>query len=214
MLAPAVAAAVIGCTSVSPSHPALSPAGQCCEKGEPTVQRHQVVQVAAQLVGRTELESRGRDITTDCAGVIRAVFLQQGIDLYAVATGNSDLNGVRRIYHHARTYGRVHRGPIVNPGDLVFFHNTWDMNGDGRPNDQFTHVGIVEDIRPDGTVTFISRVSKAIERYRMNLRFPTVHRLPDGTVVNDYLRRKRADDSRHVHYLAGQLFAAFATVAR
>jgi len=207
-------ALVVGCASGPSPHPTLSPVSRCCEKGEPTLTRYQAVQVAAQLVGRTELESHGRELTTDCAGVTRAIFLQQGIDLYAVPAAGRDMNGVRLIYAHAKRYGTVHRGPVVHPGDLVFFHNTWDMNGDGRANDPLTHVGIVEDVRPDGTVTFISRVAKAIERYRMNLRFPTVHRLPDGTVVNDYLRRKRADDSDHVRYLAAQLFAGFATVTR
>ena len=51
------------------------------------------------------------------------------------------------------------------PGDLVFFDNTWDYNGDGMANDPLTHVGIVERQEDDGTIVFISRVAGAIERY-------------------------------------------------
>jgi hypothetical protein len=97
----------------------------------------------------------------------------------------------------------------VSPGDLVFFDNTWDYNGDGLVNDTLTHVGIVERQDPDGTVVFISRVAGAIQRYRMNLALPHVHRTAEGRVLNDYIRRKDFDDPAHAAYLTGQLFAAF-----
>ena len=74
----------------------------------------------------------------------------------------------------------LHRGPVVQAGDLVFFDNTWDYNGDGRINDPLTHVGIVEAVETDGTIVFISRVAGAIERYRMNVTHPHVHRTADG----------------------------------
>ena len=102
-------------------------------------------------------------------------------------------------------------GVLVHPGDLVFFDHTWDYNGDGRVNDPLTHVGIVEQVESDGTIVFISRVSDAIERYRMNLAQPHVHRRADGRVLNDYMRRKRWSDQKGTRYLTGELFAAFGT---
>ena len=100
---------------------------------------------------------------------------------------------------------------VVQAGDLVFFDNTWDFNGDGRINDPLTHVGIVEAMETDGTIVFISRVAGAIERYRMNVAQPHVHRTADGRVLNDYLRRKHWRDGEQTPYLTGELFAAFGT---
>jgi hypothetical protein len=100
----------------------------------------------------------------------------------------------------------------VYPGDLVFFHNTWDFNRDDRFNDPLTHVGVVEGVERDGTVVFVSRVSGGIERYRMNLRMPDTHRTSDGRVLNDYMRRKEFRDPEATQYLTGQLFAAFGTL--
>jgi hypothetical protein len=81
-------------------------------------------------------------------------------------------------------------------------------------NDPLTHIGIVERQEPDGTVVFISRVAGAVERYRMNLALPHVHKSADGRILNDYLRRKNVRDSDNTSYLTGQLFAQFASRVR
>jgi hypothetical protein len=73
-------------------------------------------------------------------------------------------------------------------------------------------VGIVEAVEENGTVVFISRVSNAIERYRMNLREPNAIRASDGRPLNNYLRRKKSADSLATGYLTGQLFAGFGTL--
>src|SRR5205823_780882 len=92
------------------------------------------------------------------------------------------------------------------------FDNTWDLNRDGRVNDLFTHVGVVERVEDDGTVIFLSRVSEGIERYRMNLNYPEIHRASSGVILNDYMRRKRFRDPAVTHYLTGELFAYFGTL--
>ncbi len=181
----------------------------CCEAGPMAPWRASVVRTAVGLVGERTIESEGRRITYDCAGVTRAIFLAQGVDLYQSTLVTSQANGVRLIHRHVRQFGRLHRGPAVSPGDLVFFDNTWDANGDGTLNDPLTHVGVVEAVEPDGTVRFISRVAGAIERYRMNLAEPHRHRAEDGRVLNDYLRRKRGRDGEGTPYLAAELFAGF-----
>ena len=88
----------------------------------------------------------------------------------------------------------------MQAGDLVFFNDTWDFNGDGLVNDPLTHVGIVEAVERDGTIVFISRVAGAIERYRMNVAQPHVHRSADGRVLNDYMRRKHWRDTAQTAY--------------
>jgi len=141
--------------------------------------------------------------------VTRAIFLKHGIDLYEGGTDDSAANGVRLIYNHVRRYGSLHRNQSPHPGDLVFFDNTWDYNGDGKLNDPLTHVGIVERTGADGTIVFISRVAGAIERYRMNLRHPHVHKTADGRVLNDFIRRKLPSDPPGMGRLTGELFASF-----
>lgn len=190
------------------------PSVKCCAPQSGTVKQNAIATTAARLVGARTIRAGNRLISYDCAGVTRAIYLSQGIDLYEGGEGKGNPNGVRLIYGHVRKHGRVHRGPGVRPGDLVFFDNTWDLNQDGRLNDSLTHVGVVELVESDGTVVFISRVANAIERYRMNLRFPNVSQTSDGRRLNDYLRRKESGDVARTGYLTGQLFVAFGTLVK
>lgn len=168
-----------------------------------------IVESAARLVGARTITSQGKRIAYDCAGVTRAIFLEHGIDLYRGDFNNSKENGVRLIHNHVRQHGILHRGTNVNPGDLVFFDNTWDFNGDGKLNDPLTHVGVVERVEQDGTVIFISRVANAVERYRMNLDRPHVHKTAQGRGLNDYIRRKHPADPDHTARLTGELFSFY-----
>lgn len=201
---------LVGCatpTGDRPHRTAVEPS--CCKSIEASSRRADIVQTASKLVGATAVQVNGKWIAYDCAGVTRAIFLAHGIDLYDSGAPDSKANGVRLIHQHIRRHGKIHEGPVVRPGDLIFFDNTWDYNGDGLVNDPLTHVGIVERQEEDGTVIFISRVAGAIQRYRMNLALPHVHRTAEGRVLNDYIRRKDLDDSINTAYLTGQLFAAF-----
>jgi len=181
----------------------------CCKSVESSSRRAAIVQTASKLVGATTIHANGKRISYDCAGVTRAIYLEHGIDLYGSGAPDAKANGVKLIHHHISRHGRLHRGPVVRPGDLVFFDNTWDYNNDGLVNDPLTHVGIVEHQEQDGTVIFISRVAGAIERYRMNLALSHVHRTAEGRILNDYIRRKDLGDSANTAYLTGQLFAGF-----
>jgi hypothetical protein len=204
---------LVGCTTPPVERPRASPSTErpCCQSIELAPSRRAIVRTAAKLVGANTIESNGRRIAYDCAGVTRAVFLKHGIDLYDSSANDPEANGVRLIHAHIRQQGTFHQGPVVHPGDLVFFNNTWDFNGDGKVNDPLTHVGIVERQEPDGTVVFISRVAGAVERYHMNLGLPHVHKTANGRILNDYLRRKDDIDPANTGYLTGELFAQFAT---
>jgi len=110
----------------------------------------------------------------------------------------------------ARERGLLHTHKVPDVGDLVFFDDTHDRNGDGRADDPLTHVGIVERVDADGTVTFIHRVRRGVLRYRMNLFRPDERRdRKTGKVLNHHLRLGASADGRR---LTGQLFHAFATV--
>lgn len=204
---------LVGCATPPVGRPRTSApeTRPCCRSVEVGPSRTAIVRTAAKLVGAKTIESKGRRIAYDCAGVTRAIFLEHGIDLYDSGASDPKANGVRLIYAHVRQHGTLHQGPVVHPGDLVFFDNTWDFNGDGMLNDPLTHVGVVERVESDGTVVFISRVADAIERYRMNLGLPHVHKTADGRVLNDYMRRKLQTDPDDMGHLTGELFAFYGT---
>jgi hypothetical protein len=208
-----VLVALVGCSGIQRdrSSGTASTGVGCCRSAETPPSRTAIVRTAARLVGARTIDVKGQRIAYDCAGVTRAVFLQHGIDLYESRMTGQQANGVRLIYHHIREHGKLHQGPAARPGDLVFFDNTWDANRDRRINDRLTHVGIVERQDADGTITFISRVAGAVERYRMNLGLPHVYRTAEGKVLNDHIRRKDSDDGPTTRYLTGELFAAFGT---
>ncbi|MDH5741086.1 MAG: CHAP domain-containing protein [Nitrospira sp.] len=173
-----------------------------------------LAKTAVRFVGKSRVEVGGRRYNPDCSGFVQGVYASQRVDLYGGLGELDGGNGVGRIYTHVVEHGRIHYGPTVHPGDLVFFHNTWDFNRDGLPNDPLTHVGVVEKVELDGTVLFVSSLSNGIERYRMNLQHPDSHKAPDGRVLNHFLRRKHVGDVQGTRYLSGQLFAAFGTLTR
>ncbi len=186
----------------------------CCVMANAVPRQEAVAKTAVRLLGRSRVEVGGRRYPADCSGLVRGVYATQRVDLYGGLGELDGGNGVGRIYSHVVQHGRIHYGPAVHPGDLVFFHNTWDFNHDGLPNDPLTHVGIVEQVERDGTVTFVSWVSTGIKRYRMNLQRPHIHKTAKGRILNDYMRRKGRGDPKNMQYLTGQLFAAFGTVVR
>ena len=170
--------------------------------------RELVLTTARALVGQSQVKVGGRTYPSDCTGLVEAVYTQAGVSLRGTVKPGD--NGVTALYRYALNHGRVYNGGRPVPGDLVFFRETYDQNRDGRRNDGLTHVGIVDDVDKDGTVTVIHRVKRGVVRYRMNLSKPSVGKDPDsGKILNDTLR---APGQGRSFALTGQLFAAYATV--
>jgi cell wall-associated NlpC family hydrolase len=158
---------------------------------------------ASELVGRDSVSDIASGYTDDCSGFVRLVYASEGIDLSRLPARSSI---VQAMYLRARENGALRDGS-PRPGDLVFFRNTYDRNRDGRRNDGLTHVGIVESVEDDGTVTFVHRGGSGIVRAHMNLESPKTFRDGEET-LNDVMRRK-SKLSRA--YLAGELFAGYAS---
>jgi hypothetical protein len=141
--------------------------------------------------------------------------MENGIDLFG---GARELdfrgNGVKVIREFIQKYGTLYTGPSPGPGDLVFFSNTYDKNRDRKVNDPLTHVGIVERVDSDGTITFFHLIRNRIRRDAMNLSKPSVHKDENDKVINDYLRRRRRYDHSGTPYLTAQLFAGFGTIVQ
>ena len=94
-------------------------------------------------------------------------------------------------------------------GDLVYFDYTWDANGNGRADDQLTHIAVVTRVEGDGTVELVHRGGGGIGPLRMNLHRPGEHKDGDR-VLNSYLAAPGY--SRRGKRLAGELWAGFASV--
>ena len=157
-------------------------------------------------VGLGSLATVSTSVNDDCSGLTQLAYRKPGLSLMPEQALPGE-NGVKAIYRKARGLGTLRERP--RSGDMVFFRNTHDRNKDGQLNDGLTHIGIVERVGADGTVTFVHRAGKGVTRGRFNLARPDARTDEKGRVLNDWLRRR---DKRNRGYLAGELVAGFASV--
>ena len=168
---------------------------------------------ASSLVGsKGDFHVGGERFAPDCTGFVEAVYQAEGVPLRALMrrTAPEERTGVDAAYRTVKAYGTMlGRDAWPSPGDLVFWHDTYDRNRTGRADGALTHVGIVLWVE-DGTVVFIHRGSKAVARGAMDTRRPA-EATADGRVVNSHIRKKgpRADG---IPVLAGALFAAYGRI--
>ena len=176
---------------------------------KPTVTRQArgrtVARRAAGLVG-TSLA--GHRVPDDCSGLVRLAYHSAGVELLSQGMRPGE-NAASAMYRRARRTGALHRRKPL-PGDVIFFRETYDRNGDGERNDGVTHVGVVESVARDGTVVFVHRGGAGVVRARMNLRHPA-HKGTRGHVFNDYIRRAEGDERAR---LTRELFTGYASASR
>lgn len=141
----------------------------------------------------------------DCSGFVCAVLDRAGVP----AAGNT-----ASLWDQARGIQAVHHRKRPLDGDLVFFDDTWDRNGNGRLDDPLTHIGVVTTVDADGTA-HVAHVSSSKGRTTLFLNLQRVHDHKDdnGKVLNSFLRAKTSKDGPGVRYLAGELVKGFATVS-
>lgn len=159
------------------------------------------------LVGVRSLKAVAPRFTDDCVGFVRLVYAQLAVEL--IDEGAQGVQGgVPAIWDTLRRRGLVHfHRP--QPGDLVFFTETYDRNRDGRRDDGLTHVGLVELVDASGGVWFLHRAGHGVERSRLDLNRRSEHTDAYGALLNDYLRNKdRSGEAR----LTGELLYGFASV--
>ncbi|RUO93645.1 CHAP domain-containing protein [Corallococcus sp. AB018] len=203
--APAVAKAP---AKKAPAKARVTPAKQTANPAPTANPRERVLATARALVGQSSVQVNGKRYPADCTALIDATYSQAGVKFRGTLKPGD--NGVTAMYRYAQANGRVYTSGRPVPGDLVFFRETYDQNRDGRRNDGLTHVGLVDGVDADGTVTVIHRVKRGVVRYQMNLARPHMARDPKtGEVLNDMLR---SPGPGQPHVLTGQLFAAFGSV--
>jgi hypothetical protein len=164
--------------------------------------------VAKRAVGLVGVSLASYRVPNDCSGLARLAYQAVGVELLSQGTRPGE-NAVSAIYRRAQAQGALHH-KTPQPGDLVFFRETYDRNRDGVRNDGLTHVGVVETVAKDGTVTFVHRGGPGVRRARMNPRFPAL-RAQQGRVLNDYIRQADATGRAR---LTSELFVGYASASR
>jgi hypothetical protein len=155
---------------------------------------------------RHYLDHPTRGFRDDCSGFVMAVLDRAGMPL----SGNT-----ASIYAWADERGALHRRKRPEPGDLVFFDDTYDRNHNGRTDDPLSHIAVVLEVAPDGTILMAhDGTSKGRTTLRMNLENPHLRTASDGRILNDWLRALRDSDPKGTDYLAAELWRAFATLPR
>jgi hypothetical protein len=163
---------------------------------------NRLVSRARTLVGLSTLRVAAPHLPDDCTGLVRAVYEDSGIEL--MGAGVRGDNGVTAMWRYAFERSALHNEP-PQPGDLVFFRETYDRNRDGKHNDGLTHVGVVEAVDGSGTVSFVHRVNGGVKRSKLNMSAPSDRKR------NDYLRPAKKDSPAQ---LTGELFVTFASAWR
>jgi hypothetical protein len=167
---------------------ALAAAPSAAEARDPEAVRASIVAAARRQLG---LRFQG-----DCSGFVLSLLRNAGVEIALVPARSRS----ESLYLASRRVRAPH------PGDLAFFHDTYDRNHDGRANDPYTHVAVVESVAGHA-VLLVHRGSRGIERVRMDLTRSS------DRASNDPVRHRRRSDPRSLHVLAGELFAGYGAVA-
>jgi hypothetical protein len=161
------------------------------------------------LLGRRRLVVRGRTFPYDCTGLVLAIYWYAGIDLardFDRYTGN----GVNRLYRSLEKADLLYTTPYPATGDIIFWDNTYDRNGDGAWNDTLTHVGMVLHSRPDGFIQYVHlNYTRGIVIENMNLLEPDLNKkLIRGElrILNSPIRLREPGRPHPPLWLAGQLY--------
>ena len=117
---------------------------------------------------------------------------------------------IAQLYQYAFAQKKVYQSTKPAVGDLVFFHNTVDRNGDQKWNDWHTLVGIVEGVNIDEnqTISVLTYRTDRIERIHLNLKYPELHKSRKGAILNSQIRADQGNNKG----TSAKLFAGFANL--
>jgi hypothetical protein len=204
---------LVSCAGLQPGRQAAGLPEEWVGREEAVARRQEaLVTGAKELLGRQELVVRGRRFNMDCTGVVLAVYYWAGMDLSRDLARYSG-NGVTRLYKSLESRDLLYRTRDPAPGDIIFWDNTYDRNGDGRFNDALTHTGMVVNTHPDGGIEYIHlNYRRGIILEAMNLHHPDAYqdtRRGKVTIVNSPMRMKEAGKPHPDKWLASQLYRVF-----
>lgn len=144
----------------------------------------------------------------DCSNFVRACYDYPPLETF-LRKKTGDRNLTYYLFEFFRTVGVARGKNHVKPGDVVFFHKTYDQNHDGSidERDRFTHVGIVESLS-SGRLTYLDASLSRQRRGEAVLQRRVVHLFggsSDETVARD---PKTGTPIRHSETV-GEIFGLF-----
>ena len=190
----------------------------CCTTGEvrqsmPGVAGYQLdarqqrlVRSAHDLIGVDRLFVGGTEYRDDCTGAVLAVYAGAGINLGGLFHQYRG-NGVTRLFQMMRDHRLYYSADsrvLPAPGDIVFFDNTFDRNGNRRWDDALTHMALVVAVDRSGTISYLhNHLRRGVIIERMNLGYP------DSPELNAPLRQRGAPRDGSGRWLASHLVRGF-----
>ncbi|MGL4676750.1 MAG: CHAP domain-containing protein [Brevinema sp.] len=148
----------------------------------------------------------------DCSGFIAFLFHLAGLNLLKLyGIGDS---GVSAIWDGLSKQNFILDHQELQVGDILFFDNTYDKNKNGRWDDDFSHIGVVESVDEYKTVTYLHYGSRGVVRAKMNLKHPTTYSATKNGQSYRYNDLLRASKKRGVNpkYLSGSLYRGAARI--
>lgn len=184
------------------------------DDGDDRSARERIAKMAASVVGKGPVVVAGERFRMDCSGTARGIYAKAGYRLGFVevdAPAGTRINDTRVLFELVRKNGSLRRHSPL-PGDLVFFDDTYDQNGNGLRDDPLSHVGVVEKVEGDvgrESVVIVHRVGNNIVRARMTLDRPHERHDDKGRPLNHFLRSARRGEPGKT---TAQLFVAYGSL--
>ena len=161
------------------------------------------------LTGKEQIVVKGRKFNKDCSGVVSALYYYAGIDLQKFYPGYSG-TGTERIYKMLDERGLLENTWMPETGDIIFWDNTYDKNGNGKRDDPLTHIGMVVNTDKFGNIEYIHHnYLKGVVIENMNIRYKNDYiRSKKGVavIINSPMKKKGGTRNSRDKWLSGQLY--------
>ena len=158
------------------------------------------------------LTVKGRNFNMDCSGVVAALYYYAEIDLQKYFPDYIG-TGTERIYKTLKDRKLLKKTWLPEPGDIIFWDNTFDRNRNGKDDDNLTHMGMVVSCDKQGNITYIHyNYSRGIVYEYMNIRYKNYESQVvkgENIIMNSPMRIKGGNRGSK-NWLAGQLVNCFA----
>jgi len=177
---------------------------------EPRPERTRRRGTSTRGIGGRNQEGSSSSEASDFAPALAAEYVWRTFEINGVSAPDAARVSIPSLWEACRAAGKTRQDAPL-PGDAVFFHNVFDANADGRNNDWYTHVAVVENVRDDGAARVMSYIGGKVVRFWLDASRPDEVG-DDANPVNSRLRIPTADDAPFTQYHAGQLFAGYCTL--
>ncbi len=172
--------------------------------------RAKIVEGAMMLINKDSVIVDGVKFNLDCTGTVLGAYYYAGIDLrklFPEFTGG----GVSRIYKSLEKRDLLYSTNFPLAGDIIFWDNTWDRNGDGKVNDYLTHIGLIISSDNNGNIEYMHHhCTEGIVIEKMNLLKPDVFmEVVNGKQVEVNSPMRMRGSPNYDKWLSSQLYKVF-----